>query len=190
MHLLFQLVQTIYWAGLATWFGGAVFIAVAAPRVFRVVREQHPTLPTVLSVNLNAQHGELLASMIVGRLMQAVTWVSLPCAAAVFVGLIGQGFILNLVGTTLTWFVVRSCLFLFAVALLIYDWRALSPRLFHYRQQYIDHADDPDTANAAKDQFDRLGRESVNVLFLQTLLLMGLVLFSVTVAYVPPLGLE
>jgi hypothetical protein len=183
VQIAFQLVQTLYWSGLATWFGGVVFIAVAAPRVFRIVREQDPTLPTVLSVNLNSQHSELLASMIVGRLMQAMTRVSLVGAVGVLLGLAGQALLLTLAGATLVQFVIRVCLFVLAAGALAYDWRSLSPKLFRYRQEYIDHADEPDVANAAKDQFDRLGRESVNVLFFQTLLLLGLILFSANVAY-------
>ena len=58
---LFQLVQIVYWLALATWFGGVLFVAIAAPAVFRTVRENNPVLPHVLSVNLEGQHGTLLA---------------------------------------------------------------------------------------------------------------------------------
>lgn len=184
---LFQFMQTIYWSGLATWFGAALFIAVAAPVVFRVVREHDPTLPAVLSVNLDAQHSTLLASTIVARIMQAMTRASLTCAAMVFVGLVAQVAILRppLGSPSLVWFVIRATFFLAAVGMLIYDWRGVSPRLFHYRQEYIEHADNPDVANAAKDHFDRLSRESVNVLFIQTLLLLGLILASANISFQP-----
>ena len=177
--------QTIYWSGLATWFGAALFIAIAAPVIFRVTREHDPTLPTVLSVNLDAQHATLLASTIVARVMQATTRASLICAAAIFVGLAAQAFILRPAwgSPSLVWLVIRAALFFGAVAMLIYDWRVVSPRLFHFRQEYIEHADEPDVANAAKDQFDRLSRESVNVLFIQTLLLLGMILASANVSY-------
>jgi hypothetical protein len=70
----------------------------------------------------------------------------------------------------------------------VYDWRIVSPRLFAFRQTYIDQADNPEIANHAKDQFDRLARENVNMLFLQTLLLLGLILFSANIVYVPLVG--
>ena len=69
-------------------------------------------------------------------------------------------------------------LFIVAVALLIYDWRVVSPRIFEHRQKYIDHADEPEIANPAKEQFDRLHHESVTVLMLELGALLGLVLFS------------
>lgn len=177
--------QTVYWTGLATWFGATLFIAIAAPVIFRVVREHDPTLPTVLSVNLDAQHSTLLASTIVARIMEATSRVSVGCAIAVAAGLIAQGLILP-IGSgrpALVWLVIRSALFLGAAAMLVYDWRVVAPRLFHYRAEYIEHADEPDVANPARDEFDRLQRESVNVLFFQTLLLLGLILASANISF-------
>ena len=176
--------MTVYWAGLATWFGSAMFLVIATPIVFRVIREQDPTLPTVLSVNLDAQHATLLASTIVGKLMQSVTRVGLACAIAVLVGLAGQAFVLPMrSGQTLLQMLIRVALFFAATGALAYDWRVLSPRLFHWRQEYIDHADEPDVANAAKDHLDHASRESINVLFGMIVLLLGLILFSANVSY-------
>jgi hypothetical protein len=64
-----HLVQILYWLALSTWFGGVLFVALSAPVIFRTVREQNPLLPTVLSVNLEGQHGTLLAGSIVGNLL-------------------------------------------------------------------------------------------------------------------------
>jgi hypothetical protein len=189
VQLAFQLFQTVYWIGLASWFGGAVFIAVVAPLIFRTIREHDPTLPTVLSVNLDAQHSTLLASTIVGKMMQTLTRASIVFAVAIVVGLIGQAVILKPFGASLVQLVIRASLFAFAAGALFYDWKWLSPRLFAQRQHFIDNADNPDVANPAKEAFERLSRESVNVLFLQTLLLLGLILFSANVAFVPPLSL-
>ena len=163
-----------------------MFLAIAAPVIFRVIRESDPTLPTVLSVNLDHQHSTLLGSTIVGRLMQAVTRVGLGCAVIVFLGLVAQGFILKppAGSPSLVQLIIRVSLFFLATSLLIYDWRVISPRLFHLRQEYIDHADNPDVANAAKDAFDRVSRESLNVLFLEILLLLGLILFSSNVVFI------
>ena len=59
---------------MATWFGGVLFVAVAAPIIFRTVRESNPVLPTVLSVNLENQHGTLLAGSIVGNLLATLAF--------------------------------------------------------------------------------------------------------------------
>lgn len=188
MQFAFQLLQTVYWIGLASWFGGAVFIVVAGPMIFRVVQEQDPTLPRVLSVNLDAQHSTLLSSVIVGRMMQALTRAALVFAIAIAVGLLAQAIILRPYGAALVQMTVRACLFLFVAGVLLYDWRSLSPRLFAQRQHFFDNADDPDVANESKERFERLSRESVNVLFLQTLLLLGMILFSASITYAPQLG--
>lgn len=183
MLTLFQFLQTIFWVGASTWFGSGLFIAVAAPIIFRVTRENDPTLPMVLSVNLDAQHSTLLASTIVAKLMQAMSRVALICVIAILIGLLGHWLIVRPFGNGLLQAGIRSGLFLLATIVLLYDWRMVSPRLFYYRQLLIDQADNPEIANDAKDQFDRLSRENVNMLFLQTLLLLGLILFSANVSY-------
>ena len=82
---LFEVVQIVYWLALSTWFGGVLFIAIAAPVIFRTVRESDPLLPTVLSVNLEGQHSTLLAGSIVSNLLSVLTRVQLGCAAAVLI---------------------------------------------------------------------------------------------------------
>ena len=61
-------------------------------------------------------------------------------------------------------------MFVAAVAFVIYNWRSVWPKVLHYRQEYLDNADDPDKANPALDLFDRYQNESLmivrNVLFL------------------------
>lgn len=188
MLTLFQFLQTVYWVGLSTWFGTGLFIAVAAPIIFRVTREHDPTLPMVLSVNLEQQHSTLLASSIVAKIMQTTTRLALVCAIAILVGLLGQWFIARPAGNNLLQAALRTAMFILATIVLVYDWRIVSPRLFAFRQTYIDQADNPEIANHAKDQFDRLARENVNMLFLQTLLLLGLILFSANIVYVPLVG--
>jgi hypothetical protein len=176
---LFPIVQIIYWLSLSTWFGGVLFVAMAAPIIFRVVREQKPLLPMVLSVNLENQHADLLAGMIVGNLLAILGRVELACAGGVLVGLLGQWVVSDHGGSAaLAQIILRTALFVAATALVVYDWRVVWPRINQYRQEYIDHADEPDVANPAKDQFDRYHRESVNVLTIVLLLLLGLVLFS------------
>ena len=65
--------------------------------------------------------------------------------------------------------------------LLVYDWRVIWPKTWKYRQEYIDHADDPDVANPALDQFDRYQAESLRTLMIITCLLLGMILFSAVI---------
>lgn len=176
---LFPIVQIIYWLSLSTWFGGVLFIAIAAPIIFRVVREQRPILPTVLSVNLENQHADLLAGTIVAHLLALLSKVQLACAGGVLIGLLGQWAFAERSGAgPLTQIILRTLLCLTATAMVVYDWRVVWPQIIKYRQQYLDHADEPEIANPAKEQFDRYHHESINILTIVLLLLLGLVLFS------------
>ena len=47
-----------------------------------------------------------------------------------------------------------------------------------HRQEFIDHADEPEVANPAKDEFDRGQRRSVTLLMAVLFLLLGIILFS------------
>src|SRR5438128_9556438 len=167
----YQLVQTIYWLALATWFGGVVFIALSAPIIFRTIRERNPLLPTVLSVNLENQHGSLLAGEIVGNLLRSLSLAAIICASVLVVTLIGQWFVMDHSRRNVAAMILRSAVFVLAVALIIYDRYLLWPNLWKHRQDYLDNADDPEIANPAKDEFDRLHRESVRLLSIELLLL-------------------
>ena len=50
MQVAQDIVMILWWMALSTWFGGVLFVAVAAPIIFRTVRDNDPLLPTVLSV--------------------------------------------------------------------------------------------------------------------------------------------
>lgn len=176
---LFPIVQIIYWLSLSTWFGGVLFIAIAAPIIFRTVREQKPILPTVLSVNLENQHADLLAGTIVANLLAVLNRMQLACAGGVLIGLLGQWALAERSGTgPLTQIILRTGLCLAATSMVLYDWRVVWPQITRFRQEYLDHADQPEIANPAKEQFDKYHHESVNVLTVVLLLLLGLVLFS------------
>lgn len=179
--IVFQTVQALYWLALASWFGGALFVAVAAPVILRTVRKANPILPEVLSVNLENEHGSLLASEIVGNILRTLSNVQLGCAAVILVTLITQWFIMDHNTRNISQGIIRSTLFLAALALVLYDRLSLWPKIAKSRQEYIDHADEPDVANAAKDQFDRLGRESERVLFILVSLLLLIIFFSAAV---------
>ena len=178
---MFDVIQIIYWLALATWFGGVLFIAIAAPTVMRTVRENNPVLGHVLSVNLEGQHGTLLGGSIVGRIMGVLFPIEVGCAAAILFMMIAQWALLRPGGPHLFGPIVRAALFIAAVALLVYHWRVLWPRAWRVRQEYIDHADEPDVANPALDQLDRLQAESANVLFFLVTVLLGLIVFSANI---------
>ena len=175
---LFQLVQIIYWMALATWFGGVLFLAISAPIIFRTVGESNPVLPHVLSVNLEGQHSTLLAGTIVGNLIHRLMRVELACAAALAVTIAVQW--------AKNWqehpaAMVRTGLFVTAVLLAAYDALVIWPQISKHRRQYIDHADEPEIANPAREQFDRYHRRSVLLLMILLTLLLGMIVFSTSI---------
>lgn len=174
----FQLVQILYWLALATWFGGVLFVAISAPIVFRTIRAHDPTLPTVLSVNLEGQHATLLAGEIVGNILAVLVKVGLVCAGVLLVTFVVQWFYLRPAGAELIGFALRAAMLLAAAGITLYDWLSLWPRISEARREYIDNADDPDIANPAKDRFDQYHRESVMLLSVVLFLLLGVILFS------------
>ena len=178
---MFDLIQIVYWLALSTWFGAVLFIAVAAPIIMRTVRENNPILTNVLSVNLEGQHGTLLGGSIIARIMTVLFPIELACAAALLLAMIGQWAMLHPSGKYLLQPILRTALYLGAVALLIYHWRVNWPRMWKYRQEYVDHADEPDVANPALDQLDRLQSEGANVLLFLVTLLLGVIVFSANI---------
>ena len=175
---LFQLVQIVYWLALATWFGGVLFVAMAVPAIFRTVAENNPVLPHVLSVNLEGQHGTLLAGSIVGALLSRLAKIQLICGAALLLAIIAHFFLANLSGPNRTAAIIRTALYFAAAAVSLYDGWMLWPQIWRHRQEFIDHADEPEVANPAKDLFDRGQRRSVALLMAVLFLLLGVILFS------------
>lgn len=185
MQLAFQLVQIVYWLALSTWFGAVLFIALAAPVIFRTVRENNPILTDVLSVNLEGQHGTLLAGTIVSNLIQRLQSLELICGGALLLTLIVHPFAIDIgaspndvLANNAAAAVLRSFLFLGAAGVAVYDWWALWPRIAKSREQYIEHADEPELANPAKDEFDQQQRRSLTMLAVRVALLLGIILFS------------
>jgi hypothetical protein len=176
---LFQLVQIAYWLSLATWFGGVLFVAIAAQVIHRTVREANPMLPHVLAVNLDNQHATLLSGTIVANLMQRMTMVELVCGGVLVTASIAQIFLVDLeADSNRTAAILRGAMLIAAVGLTIFHWRAVWPRIEIFRKQYIEHADDPEIANPARDQFDREQKTSLTVLMTVLFLLLGMILFS------------
>jgi hypothetical protein len=184
--MVFDLTMMIYWLLLAAWFGLVLFGAMATPSIFRTVQDADPTLPTVLSVNLDGQHGTLLSMTIVLQMLQRLVNVQLVCAIGLALSLGAQWALTSGNGQAVVMTAIRSALFLAAVGLLVYGWRMVWPRLASQRKHYIEHADDPEQADAARDQLVRLQRESDIVQVALAAVLSALVLFSATVS--KPLG--
>ena len=178
MFALSVLIHILYWLALATWFGSAVFVVVAAPIIFRTVRDEDPTLPMVLSVNLEGRHSDLLAGGIVSNLLSALTRLAYLCAAVLALTLLAEWVMVVREGLNWPLPLVRTTLFLAALGLAVYDGRVVRPKVEEARRTYVDNADEPDIANPAKDRFDHFGREAVMVLQFLLFVLLGLVLFS------------
>jgi hypothetical protein len=177
---LYDFVQIVYWLALSTWFGGVLFIALSAPVIFRTIRESDPTLPTVLSVNLEGQHSTLLGGTIMSNLLAMLLRIELGCAAVMLITIIAQWTM-----HVQDWLtaLVRTALFAAAVVFVLYDWRLVWPRIMQYRQEYIDHADEPEVANPARVQFNRYQRESLVLLMSVVALLLGVIVFSTSISH-------
>ena len=180
---LFQLVQIAYWLSLATWFGGAIFVAIAAQVIHRTVREANPVLPNVLAVNLDSQHATLLSGTIVSNLLQRMTSIELVCGGVLMVASIAQAFLIDLdADANRMAATMRGGMLLGAVGLVVFHWLAVWPKIETFRKQYIENADNPEIANPARDQFDREQKTSLTVMMGVLFLLLGMILFSGNIA--------
>jgi hypothetical protein len=136
----------------------------------------------VLSVNLEGQHATLLAGSIVSNLLARLARIELACAAVILLCLIPQFL-------TSDWrmALVRLALCLAAAGVVVYDHFVVWPRIKKSRAEFIDHADEPEVANPAKERFDREHRLSVTLLMVTLALLLMLVMQSVSYRTVVPL---
>lgn len=176
--MYFMLVQILFWMALSTWFGTALFLAVAPQIIQRTVRENNPILPTVLSVNLEGQHSTLLSGSIIASLMAPLQKLELVCSIALLVALVGQWIVLAPTGEALVLPILRSAMYIAATVIFVYDWRMIWPKIWQYRKEYLDHVDEPEIANPALDQFDRHQSESMSMLQIILALLIAMILFS------------
>jgi hypothetical protein len=181
MASLFPFVQTVFWAALGAWFGSAVFAAMAAGVIHRVVRQHDPTLPRVLQVNLDGQHSTLLAGDVVFQLLRLLQRVGIACAVVLFLVLMAQISLTQPVGFPRTEAIIRVTLFAAAVVTLVFNGRFVWPAIARHRNTYIEHADTPEIANPALEQLDHYQREAALVLYIQLVLLLAMILFSVNV---------
>lgn len=179
--ILFMLVQTVYWIALSVWFGGLLFVGIIWPIIFRTVAEADPTLPTVLSVNLEKSHGSLLAGNIVANILRLFSTIQLGCAGTMLLMLLAQWGVMDLSPRNKLHAIIRSVMFVAAAAIVLFDRYSVWPKLMQHRQTYIDHADEPDVANPARDQFDKYQNEAMRLLFFQIILLSLMMIFSAVV---------
>jgi hypothetical protein len=177
----YQLVQLVYWLSLSTLLGSVLFVLLAAPSVFRTIRENNPILSHVLSVNMEGQHSTLLAGAVVTGLLQRLLRVELVCGGLLLVTLIVQPFVIDLSSAGAGSAVVRAVLFLAAGGVAFYDWQYVWPKVNASRAEYIDHADEPDVANPALDRFNAAQRLNLNLTVVVASLVLGMVLFSVAI---------
>lgn len=172
------LIDALYWLCIATWFGAVLFSAIAPPVIIRVIRQADPTLPRVLSVNLDLQHATLLAGTVISELMHMLFRVQAVCAAAMLPTLIAKWFIVDHTGPRLFFPIMVSALYVGAVAFLVYGWRIVWPKVIAHRDTYIANADDVDTANAELDLFDRYSNETAAIVRNLLAIMLGIILFS------------
>jgi hypothetical protein len=180
--MVFQIIQIIYWLLLSSWFGGVLFFAVAAPVIFQTIRQANPVLPDVLSVNLESAHANLLAGSVIANLLAFLGKIQIAAGALLLLTSVGQFFVIDLVDRNLIAAILRMVLIAAALAIAIFDRFVVSPKLFRYRQEYVDQADDPEVAHAAKENFNREHRRSESLLMATFFLLLGTVLFSANIS--------
>lgn len=172
------LIDATYWLSLATWFGAAMFSVIAPPIILRVVQKHDPTLPRVLSVNLDHQHSSLLSGEIVSELLQTLFRVQIVSALCFAPALVAKWFMVDLVDLAKLAPIAVSALYVGSLFFLIYGWRVTWPATIKERQTYIDNADNPDVANAALDRYEQHSHDCVNVLRNLLFLVLGMILFS------------
>lgn len=177
----FQIVQIVYWLALATWFGGVLFIAIAAQSIFKTVRQANPILPEVLSVNLEGQHATLLAGSIVSNLLARLGRIEVVCGVALILTFIAQMFLIDLDGRNGIAAILRAALLVGAILLSAYHRWIIWPKIQKDRDQYIEHADEPEIANPARERFDVQHRRGVAMLQGVLFLLLGMILFSANI---------
>jgi hypothetical protein len=184
--VLYMIVQTVYWLALSIWFGGLMFVSIIWPIIYRTIGEYNPTLPTVLSVNLENEHGSVLAGNVVANILRLFSNVQLACAGALLATLLAQWGVMDLSPQNKLHAMIRGALFVAAVTIMLIDRFLMWPKLMLHRQRYLDHADEPDIANPAKEQLDRYQQEAARLLFVQLIILSLIIIFS---GVVTPRGL-
>ncbi len=171
-------IAIVYWLALAGWFGSVLFVVASAATVHRVVEEADPTLPTVLSVNLEGRHAALLGGRIVGDLLGKLWTIEVVAIVMLALATVGEWLlVLRDDGNTLLP-MVRALLLVVASAAAVYGNKVLRARAEKHRARYVEVADEPEAAEESAEQFNRDQAEASSMLLLELGALAGLVLFA------------
>lgn len=176
--MLVSLLDAWYWLALAGWFACVLSSAIIPPVVFRVIQEADPTLPRVLSVNLDNQHSTLLAGDVVRGILSVFFGLQIVCCATFLPALITKWFLIDLSGQRIVFPIMISALYLFATAFMIYGRWVVWPKVLKHRTNYLEQADNPDIANAELDLFDRYSGQLYSVVRNLLFATIGMLIFS------------
>lgn len=175
--MIYQVVQILYWLVLSIWVGGTIFLVLAAPVVFRAVRQREVRLPEVTSKALRDEHQTLLAGDIVAAMLGRLGQVQMVCMGVMLPLLIVSALF---AAGTLQWVTLgeKSALYAVTVAVVLHDRWKRFPATIKARQRYIEHADEEELAQQAKAEFEALHRAGERAYQLVVFLLLLLVLVS------------
>ncbi len=176
MSFPLQLVLVLYWLSLSTWFGGVLFIAMAVPVIVRTMKESDD------ASGLDEDRRVLLTGTVIENLFAALVRIEALCAGVLLILIIAQWILIGLHGgAVLITGIIRSAVFLGAAILTIYQWRVLEPRAVKLRRELVASVDNPEALDPARRQFEQHSQEIYTLLAIQGFLLMGMILFSVSI---------
>ena len=175
--MLYQVIQILYWLVLSIWFGGVVFVVLAAPAVFRAVGQRELRLPDITAAALRGEHQTLVAGDVVAGLLQRLGQIQLLCLGAMLPLLLATTFFMT---SSLQWLTLgeKALLYALSAGVVLYDRWKRFPITLRARQRYIEHADEPEVADLAKAEFEASHRASERAYHLIVFLLLLLVLVS------------
>ncbi|MEM7807498.1 MAG: hypothetical protein AAF561_05255 [Planctomycetota bacterium] len=171
-------VAILYWLALAGWFGAVFFVVMSAATVHRTVEEADPTLPTVLSFNLEGRHAALLGGRIVGDLLGRLWTIELLAMAMLGIATIAEWLLVFRDGRDVLLPAVRTVLLAAAAGAAWYGNRVLRARAERHRSRYVEVADDPEASEEAAGQFNRDQADASSLLMVELAMLAGVVLFA------------
>jgi len=181
MTLLYQAVQIFYWLVLCIWLGGMIFLAIAAPVIFRVVRRLDVRSGKHTDPNLIDEQTTVVAGEIVGTLLARMGQVQMLCASAMLPLMLAQLFLIDLSGTNFIAAMLRFGLYVVALALLLYEWRLHYPRTWELRRRLLADAGEPDKANPLREAFEREHRRSEQLFLAMICVVVGMVMLSANI---------
>lgn len=181
MTYLYQAVQILYWLVLSTWLGSMVFLALAAPVIFRVARRLDVKVPKYSDGALRDEQPTILAGEMVGAMLARLAQIQMLCASLMFPLLIGQLGLANIAGTNLFAAIIRLSLWLSAVVILNIEWRWHYPKTWQLREAYLASSETPEAAATLRTRFEKEHHRSETFFQATVFLLIGMVMFSANV---------